>query len=156
MPNIDLFTTRFNWQLPVYVSQVPDTQTLDVDTLAIRGRDWMPMPIRLPYYPKSGTTVPRIPLLPPALRSKMAKLTVVPRSIETSRFQSATTTKLGPTSSSIAQTTPFEFAIVPAPGVVYLQVTMEEGVFHCIFPKHPAGPSHTYYDGLQHLLWCLH
>ena len=54
MPNIDLFTTRFNWQLPVYVSPVPDTHTLDVDTLAIRGRDWMPMPIRLPYYPKSS------------------------------------------------------------------------------------------------------
>ena len=35
MPNIDLFTTRFNRQCLVHVSQVSDSQILDVDTLAI-------------------------------------------------------------------------------------------------------------------------
>ena len=35
MPNMDQFTTRFNRQLPMYVSPVPDPQTLDVDTILI-------------------------------------------------------------------------------------------------------------------------
>ena len=35
MPNIDLFTAKFNWQLLVYISPVPDPQTLNVDTFTI-------------------------------------------------------------------------------------------------------------------------
>ena len=74
--NIDLFTTRFNRQLRVYVSPVPDPQTQDMDETSF-GKNWMPMPISLPYSSQKCYSVPRSPL-PPAHHSKMANMTVVP------------------------------------------------------------------------------
>ena len=34
-PNVDLFVTRFNHKLPLYVSPVPDNQVLGIDTLSM-------------------------------------------------------------------------------------------------------------------------
>ena len=34
-PNLDLFATRFNHQLPVYISPIPDPEALDVDALSL-------------------------------------------------------------------------------------------------------------------------
>jgi hypothetical protein len=51
-PNLDLFATRFNHQLPVYVSPVPDPAALDLDALAMswEGIDAyaFPPPILIP------------------------------------------------------------------------------------------------------------
>ena len=35
-PNVDLFATRYNKRLPVFVSPVPDSQALEIDALAIQ------------------------------------------------------------------------------------------------------------------------
>ena len=35
LPNVDLFATRFNHKLTLYVSLVPDNQVLAIDTLSV-------------------------------------------------------------------------------------------------------------------------
>ena len=105
MPNTDQLTTRFNFQS---VSPVPDTQTLDVDTLAISGWDWMHMPICLPYSSQENDSGSKNSSAASCSSLRLAKLTVVPISIMSGIY--TTTTRLGPTS-SIGQTDWFPYRL---------------------------------------------
>ena len=69
----DLFMTRFNQQLLVYILPVPDPQALDIDTLAI---SWEGLEANTYSPPKSATIVP-LPV--PIHHPKMAQLSVVSR-----------------------------------------------------------------------------
>ena len=150
MLNIDLFTTRFNWQLPVYISLVPDPQTMIMDTLAItwEGLDAYayPPPILISGVLQRFQEFHCCLLLitqrwPNQLWSPDLLYLADPNQLPLPDWDQFLLHPLSKHTIWIWDCSNCTH---------YLQATKEEGVFHCIFSSHPVGPSNVYQDGLQY------